>query len=308
MASNATPEDDDVVIALAEDLADGCQIHELTIGIKQNTEATIRAAIAGATAAKLALGAARKALTKAGGFYDIIEQKDAEGLVVIRNCRLRLVKLLGTSYNDEWGQAGFPNLSTAVPDTRDARFTLLGALKAYFTANPSAESVDMEATAAICTTAHAAVSTARNSVNTGEQAVTDAKAAEAAAMKTLRKRVRGLIDELGQLLADDDSRYEAFGLNIPAQPSAPEGIASLTAVAQGGGKFHGSWPYATRMTGTRIMGKHIGVDDEPHSLGTAEGLEKTFTGLAPGQWELSAISYNEGGDGPASPTITINIT
>ena len=93
MASNATPEDDDVVIALAEDLADGCHIHEVTIGIKQNTEASIRAAIDGATAAKLALGTARKALTKVGGFYDIIEQKDAEGLAVIREVRcLRVCK------------------------------------------------------------------------------------------------------------------------------------------------------------------------------------------------------------------------
>jgi hypothetical protein len=120
--------------------------------------------------------------------------------------------------------------------------------------------------------------------------------------------VRGLIDELGQLIADDDSRYEAFGLNIPAHPSAPESIASLTAVAQGGGKAHTSWPYATRMTGTRIMGKHIGVDDEPHSLGTADGLEKTLTGLAPGTWELSVISYNDGGDAAPSPTFTLVIT
>ena len=305
MASNPTPEDDGMLSALAEDIADGCALHEVAIGIKQNTEAVIRAAIADAAAKKLALGAAVTALS---GKFDTLQAADAAGEQVLKNCRLRLVKVLGSQYNAAWGQAGFPNLSTAIPSNQAQRFTLLGALKAYFNANPTAESVDMEATAAICTAAHTAISNARQGVNTGEQAVTDARADEAAAVKMLRKRVRGLIDELGQLLADDDSRYEAFGLNIPAHPSAPEGIASLTAVAQGGGKFHGSWPYATRMTGTRIMGKHIGVDDEPHSLGTAEGLEKTFSGLAPGTWELSAISYNDGGDGPASPTITINIT
>ena len=308
MASNPTPADDGVLSALAEDIADGCALHEVVIDIKQNTETVIRAAIAGVTAAKLTLGAARTTLSGTAGLYDQVEAMDAAGLVVIRNCRLRLVKVLGTSYSPAWGQAGFPNQSTAVPDTRDQRFTLLGALKAYFTANPSAESVDMEATAAICNTAHTNVSNARQAVNTGEQAVTDAKAAEAAAVKTLRKRVRGLIDELGQLIADDDSRYEAFGLNIPANPSAPESIASLTVVAQGAGKAHFSWPYATRMTGSRIMGKHIGVDTVAHSLGTADGLEKTIAGLAVGDWEFSVISYNDGGEAPPSPTVPLTIT
>ncbi len=305
MASNPTPEDDDLLCALAEDLADGANLHEGPIGIKQNTEAVLRAAIAGTVAAKLALGGARNALED---LVDARQAADVAGTEVLRNCRLRLVKLFGPRYTAQWGQAGFPNQSTAIPDAQDARFTLLNALKAYFVANPSAESVDMEATAAICTAAHTALSNARQAENTGEQAVTDAKAAEAAAVKTLRKRVRGLIEELGQLIADDDSRYEAFGLNIPAHPTAPESITSLTAVPQGGGKAHFSWPYATRMTGTRIMGKRIGVDDEAHSLGTAEGLEKTFTGLAPGNWEFSAISYNEGGDAPASPPVQATIT
>ena len=138
--------------------------------------------------------------------------------------------------------------------------------------------------------------------------MTDAKAAEVIAVKTLRKRVRGLIDELGQLIADDDSRYEAFGLNIPANPSAPEPIETFAAVAQGSGKAHTSWSYAKRMTGTRIMGRRVGVDVEAHSLGTTEGLEKTLTGLAPGEWELSAISYNDGGDAAASQIVQLTIT
>ncbi len=305
MASNPTPADDGVLSALAEDIADGCHLHEVVIEIKQNTETVIRAAIAGVGSAKLGLGSSVNAL---GTLFDNLQAADAAGESTLKDCRLRLVKVLGSQYNAGWGEAGFPNQSTAIPSNQAQRFTLLAALRNYFTANPTAESVDMEATAAICNTAHTNVSNARQAVNTGEQAVTDAKAAEAAAVKTLRKRVRGLIDELGQLIADDDSRYEAFGLNIPANPSAPESIASLTAVAQGGGKAHFSWPYATRMTGSRIMGKRIGVDTVAHSLGTADGLEKTLAGLAVGDWEFSVISYNDGGDAAASPTVPLTIT
>jgi hypothetical protein len=41
------------------------------------------------------------------------------------------------------------------------------------------------------------------------------KAARDTAVKTLRKRMRGLITELKQLLSGDDARWNAFGLNIP---------------------------------------------------------------------------------------------
>ena len=58
MASNPTPDDEAVLLALAEDLADGCHDLEVTIGIKQNTEAVMRAAITGLTDASLALGTA----------------------------------------------------------------------------------------------------------------------------------------------------------------------------------------------------------------------------------------------------------
>lgn len=305
MASNPTPEDRAVLVALAEDLADGCDLHEVAIGIKQNTEAAIRAVITAEANAKLAYGNANTAVDNA---YDDLQAADAAGAVVLKNCRLRLVKLFGSGYNSSWQTAGFPNQSTAVPDSQDARFALLDSLRVYFTATPASESTDMEATAALCLAAHAAISDARQAVNTSETNQSNAKLADAAALKTLRKRVRGLIDELGTLVADDDTRYEAFGLNIPANPSAPEGIGSLSVLPQGGGKAHASWSYATRMTGTRLMGRRVPEETEFSSLGTAPGLEKTLTGLAPGMWEIFAVPYNDGGDGAPSPTAAITVT
>lgn len=233
MAGNPTPDDDAVLLALAEDLADGCAAHEVTIGIKQNTEAVLRAAIAAVVAAKQVLGAANDLVS---GRSVTLAAADDAGAVVIRNCRLRLIKVFGgQAYSAGWQEAGFPDGSTAVPASRNARFSLLATLAAYFTAHPTAESADMEATAAICTAAHTAISDARASLNAGESDQTTAEKAEDAALRTLRKRVRGLIDELGTLLADDDGRYEAFGLNIPATPVAPVAIASLTLTALGGG-------------------------------------------------------------------------
>ena len=306
MAANPTPDDDDVLKALGEDLADGCDLHEVAIGIKQNTATVIRAAITQFDAMKLARGQKEQQADQKVALH---QTADADGATVLKNCRLRLVKLFGGQFNNQWLTAGWPNGTTAIPSTQDGRFSLLGSLKAYFTATPASESVDMEATAAICTAAHSAISDARANMNTAETALDGAKDNEKSAVRTLRKRVRGLIDELGTIIADDDSRYRDFGLNIPALPVAPEPIASLTATTSGGGKVHLVWPYSTRMAGTRLQKKVTGVDTEFVSAGTADGLEKTLAGFTAGQVvEFRAIAYNDGGDAPPSPTSSVTVT
>lgn len=306
MASNPTPDDDAIALALTEDLADGCDALEVTLGIKQNTEAVMRAALAAGSAARLAYPVAVQVVRDR---TEDLRVTDEAGKTVITNCQLRLSKLFGKSYTSQWGTAGFPNQSVAVPGTQDGRFTLLNALRLYFTANPASESVDMEATAAICLTAHTAISNARQALNAAVTAETDALSARKAAMKSLRKRIRGLIDEIGTLIAEDDARYETFGLNVPANPTAPLGIADLTVTAAGGGKIHAAWTYATRMTGTRLRTMRQGIDNDWVNAGTADGLEKTLEGFTAGQVvDVQVIPYNDGGDGPGSPVRTVTVT
>ena len=309
MASNPTPDDDKVLVALAEDMADGFHDHEATIGILHNTEAVMRAAITAATDSIVALGSANVNLDAK---YDTLQIADAGGEAVLKNCRLRMVKLYGGQYNSNWQAAGWPNSSTAIPRTQDERFTLLGTQKTYFTLNPTAESTQADATAALCGAAHGVVSNARAAVNTAETTLTTAKSNIKTAIQVLRKRVRGLIKELEDLIADDDPRWESFGLNIPANPSAPEGIASLTATAAGGGKIHVEWAYATRMAGTRMLTKRTTgaeIDDDFINAGTAAGLEKTLEDFVPGVIvQVKAIPYNDGGDGPESPVASVTVT
>ena len=254
----------------------------------------------------MALGAANGLVDQK---YNLLQAADQAATTVLKNCRLRLVKVLGSQYNSGWEEAGWPNQSTAIPDGQDQRFTLTGSLDLYFTAHPTAESVDMEATAAICHAAHESVSGARLAVNSAGSAQTEGKKTHIATLKTLRKRVRGLIDELGTLVADDDGRYEAFGLTIPANPNAPEAITTFTLAAIGGGKVFAAWTYATRMTGTRLMLKRVGVDTEFASIGTVDGLEKMLAGMTVGQTlQAFAIAYNEGGDAAPSPTASVVVT
>ncbi len=305
MASNPTPDNDDIALALAEELADGCHALEVTLGIKQNTEAVMRAAIAAALAARVNHSAKLQLLRDR---MAELQTADEAAIATLTNCQLRFFKLFGKTYSGQWQTAGWPGGKIIVPSKQDQRYTLLTVLAIYFTNTPASESTEMGATAALCTAAAAAFSTARQAVNSAETAEGTAMAARKATMKTLRKRIRSLIVEIGTLIAEDDMQYETFGLNVPANPSAPLGITALTLTAAGGGKIHAAWPYATRMTGTRLLTKRQGIDVVFQNAGTADGLEKTLEGFTAGQVvDVQAIPYNDGGDGPGSPVKTVTV-
>ena len=302
MAANPTPENDDMLLALAEDMADGLHELEVPIGVKQNTEAAMRASITAATSARQALATAEQTETNTATAR---RNADTASKTVLRNCQIRFRKLYGGRYNAQWSLTGWPPGSIRVPDSQDRRFTLLNSLKNFFTANPTAESVEGEATSALCGAAHTAISDARAAENTAGTQVKLKKSDEEAAFKALRKRVRGTIEEIGKLIPADDPRWETFGLNIPANPSTPLSIGGVTLTMLGGGKVLVSWTYAKRMTDTRLRVKRVGIDEDFKAAGTSEGLEKTLEGFTPGQViEVIAIAYNDGGDAPPSPMAT----
>jgi hypothetical protein len=306
MSANPTPDNNDIVRALADRLADGCHTHEVAIGIKQNTEAAIRAAIAPLSAAELQYGMKKQALDDA---YTALHAADDAGTTTLTNCRLRLAQKLGQRWNPAWEPTGFPNQSTAIPDTQDERFTLLGDLKAYLTTVPANESAEMGATAAACDAAWTALSDARQGVANAEQALTDAGTSRGNAVNALRKRVRGLISELETLITDDDPRWEAFGLNIPADPSAPEPVASVTAAPLGNGRIEMSWEYATRAIRFRVETMITGVDTEWQNKGSFKDLETILKNFTAGQTvKLRVIAGNDGGDAAPSPEATVVVT
>jgi hypothetical protein len=306
MSSNPTPDNNDILRALADRMADGCHTHEVAIGIKQNTEAVIRAAIGGLTGAELQLGMKKQLVDDA---YTALQAADAAGEVTLTNCKLRLAQKLGQRWSAAWEPTGFPNQSTAVPGTMDLRFTLLGDLKEYFTAVPANESAEMGATAALCLAAWTALSNARQAVADAEAAQTTAFNARRTAVDALRKRVRGLINELDTLIEDDDPRWEAFGLNIPANPSAPEPVASVTAAPLGNGRIEVSWPYSTRAIRFRVETMITGVDTEWQNKGSYKDLEAILKNFTAGQTvKVRIIAGNDGGDAAPSPEAQVVVT
>ncbi|MEO6751345.1 MAG: fibronectin type III domain-containing protein [Chthoniobacteraceae bacterium] len=306
MSSNPTPDNNDILRALADRIADGCHTYEVAIGIKQNTEAAIRAAIATLTTAELQVGLKKQAVDTAS---TAVKAADDAGTETLTGCKLRLAQKLGQRWSAAWEPTGFPSQSTAVPGSADARFTLLADLKAYFTAVPANESVDMGATAATCDAAWTALSNARQTSADADSAQTVAFNNRATATDGMRKRVRGLINELGDLIPDDDARYEAFGLSIPANPSAPDPVASVTAAALGNGRFEVSWPYATRAIRYRVETFIMAVDTEWQGKGSFKDLEAILKSFTAAQTvKVRVIAGNDGGDAAPSPEASVIVT
>lgn len=306
MASNPTPDNPDVLRALADRIADGCHTHEATLGILQNTEAVIRAAITALSSAETQAGVRKNAV---GAAYAALQAADDAGYTTLTNCKLCLAQKLGQRWSAAWEPTGFPGQSTAVPDTKDKRFTLLDALKNYFTLVPAHENAGMGATAALCGAAWTALSDARQAVADAESAQTAAFTARSTATDALRKRVRGLINELETLVADDDARWEAFGLNIPANPSAPEPVPATSAAPLGGGRIEVAWDYAVRAIRYRVETFITGVDTEWQDGAGARDLEVILKNFAAGaQVKIRVVAANDGGEAEPGPEAEVTVT
>jgi len=294
---------------MADQLADGCHRYEAEIGLKQNTEAAMRAAISAATTARMDFAAARTETRRKAAAG---KQASRAAAATLASCRLRLAKLMGHRWNNGWVATGFPNQSTTVPRDQDRRLTLLSALAVYFTAHPAMASVDMDATAAACTAAHTALSDARQELGEARTVQEQKFRVRRAAEQHLTKRIRSLISELGLLIGPADGRWEAFGLKMPVNPGMPGKIASLTLQAVGGGRVHAMWSRAVRMKGTRLLTRRLTgpvIDADFVNTGTARGLELTLGGFVPGtRLAVKVIPYNAGGDGQSSPVVEVEVT
>ena len=220
MASNRLPDPLDDLFTLAEDMTDGCHNHEVTIGLKQNLEVDMRTDL---DAAVLAQGIYKTALSAKTGFSTAVTVADSNGKAFIGSARRVLVANYGEGWSQSWAATGFPDQSTAVPSTQGKRQALLQSLKNFFKANPSMEvnTPKVIVTSVLAGTLFTALSTARVAAADGNTDAGTKKNLRDAAEQTLRDRMSGLINELGQLLDDTDPLWLAFGLNEPGATNLP---------------------------------------------------------------------------------------
>ena len=200
-----------------------------------------------------------------------------------------------------------------MPRNHEARQGLLAAARADLVAHATYEASlpqpggvpALALSAAQALTLHTTMQTARTLINTRTAEQASVKTTRDADVEALYDEVSATIAELSDLLSDTDPRWEAFGLNIPASPNPPPGVASLTVSAAGTGRELASWPYAARADYYRVFLKRVGVDADFVNVADPKDLEYTLKALTPGTTiELYVVPMNDGGDAPASPTVS----
>ena len=195
-------------------------LHELEarLGVKQNTEASLRADL---SAAVLAHRDYNAAVSKNTEFVEALAAADSNAKEFIITAKGVVGLFLGNQWSPAWIAVGFSRHSLSVPSSVDRRKALLGTMQTYFQSHPEQQMASFNVTDARAGELCTALQNAAFAVSTSNSAAGAAKTVRDRTELELRWRMSGLIGELGQLLDDDDSAWWTFGLNRPSDPATP---------------------------------------------------------------------------------------
>jgi hypothetical protein len=294
MGTTFLPSDIDNLFTLAADMADGLHHLEATLGIKENTEAALRADLAvaaDALKAFLTADATKKSLATSQTIAD------SNGKAFIATAKRDLADTLGDRWSSAWEAAGFRDRSLAIPVTVEERETLLGELSKYFAKNPG----NGDATRA--ESLYVALKSARNIVRTANTAAGIAKTLCDTTLAALRNRMLGVISELNELLPANDPRWYNFGLNAPGEPQspdAPENIV-LTGSSPGSRVIHVNWSHARRAERYRVSRQVIGKDPTFMAVVTVTDSAISLNSMPSGATvNIRVTAINEAGESAPS--------
>ena len=118
--------------------------------------------------------------------------------------------------------------------------------------------------------------------------------------------MRGLLDELSQLLEDDDPRWLAFGFNMPGSPETPDSAEGLVVTPGTDGDAFADWNDAARALRYQVEIQIVGVDADFRRVKTVTDSDATITGLPTGPTiRVRIISVNDAGSALPSDVVEV---
>lgn len=307
MARNPLPASLDRLFALATDMIDGAATIGPATGVVQNTAAVLTTTL---TAARKSEADFQKARLDKIEATTAQTTADSNAKAFIATAKRVLIPHLGATWSTVWAQVGFVNGSLETPTSLDERFTLLGTLRDYLTAQPAHENAPLGITAAAALALHTASATARAAVNTALQDLATARLTRETAVDALRTRMRGLITELATLLPDDDARWYTFGLSAPGDPETPgiPAAPTLTPGIAGSGLLFLDWPDTRRTDRYRVWQKSPG-ETAFTPVATVTESDATLTALPTGiLLEFQITALNDAGESTPGSASTITLS
>ena len=275
------------------------------LGITQLTPPQFQGYLTAFTSADNAFNAGRSARQTASDAYQAAVAAMDDWLAVTKNV---LVGRFGARWSTAWAQAGFINNTTRLPDKIEDRIALAGRLVAFFTTNPSYEVPTMLVTAAQGTALQSAALAAQLAVTNAARALTTLGQAWTDAFKVLADEMWSLIKILQASLNDDDPRWLAFGLPMPATPATPGQPVKVTAQQDMQGNILvqcDAVPLATRYRCRMLI---VGVETDYRLVASGTEPMLSIGGVLPGQMvQLIVQAVNNSLQGVASAPIQFTV-
>lgn len=301
MAKNSLPTSYTGLVLLSQRCLNGATTHGAGIPLLINTAAafiTDRSALLVAQAAYQAGCGTSPALREA------LEAARIGAAAFCGQARNVLEFYLGTRHSDAWRPAGFVS-NLAIPQKESGLVTLLTALRTYFTANPTRENADLNVTALRAETLLQNLNTARQSVDALRGNCTTDRQTRDTKVTAMRKRISGLVRELGQRLEPLDARWLDFGLNMPGAVSVPAAPEDVVATPTLPGQLQVECDSSTNATGYRFYYQRPILDPEPILSGSSPMPLWIIAALTPGQTYLVyATATNAGGESELSDPVS----
>ncbi len=305
MANNNLPTPVAELLDIGEHCMNGLSTQGPALGILQYTSVGYGAFVINLRNRQLAFNAARSNLAAAYVPYHAAETAMRKGGMDAR----KVISIsLGDDWSPAWVAAGWPDHTTAVPESFAGLQILCAALRTFLT---NQVDYQVETSKVIVTPLRyedlgVQGAGAAAGLTMQETALGVARDARKVDDKKLRAQTRGLIDLLSTILDPNSPLWDAFGLNrpgasvTPGQPSAP----ALTKVV--GGKVLAQTVAVPTATYYRWFSQLVGVDPEFHFLGRSQDPLLEIGDLpAAGTLKVKLQAANEAGPGKASAVSTI---
>jgi hypothetical protein len=282
------------------DLAEiGAAKHGAAIKLTLNTGSRIKddkdAAIAAAQDYAWAV-ADRAAFSKA------VADAIANGVTYCQTVKGVLAKHYGNRYSRLYDPVGFKGGSLEVATDAPGVKAHLTSMEDYFSKKPEHEVASLEVTSERAGKLFEAIRDAEKALSDHDDETELKKSTRDRLVEALRTRLRGLINELTQLIGREDARWHSFGLNIPAEPDTPAAPQNLTATSTAPHQLHAGCDPVPFADHYRFWTQPSGSDADPVQVGSSKEPSLMLENLAGGsRWKVSVSAVNKAGhEGPRS--------
>ena len=303
---NTLPNSNGSLTKLGLTAAGALKTHQNTIGVMHNTESVVLGSLSGFTTSIDAFSDARFA--RSNGFIaQAIAFSDAGTFLNLAVDAL--IPYLGRTHGPAWAAAFGPSL--AIPTTLPDRLEALRKLEKQLKDFPDRERLDedepsKEVSAARAKSWREALAGAISSVARCKSDVRQAKKDRASAKAALTKRLRGLINELTQLIPENDPRWTAFGFNAPGETQAPEAVQGVRVTGIGPGRLAVDWVDSARAERFLVEVLVVGQDAEFRRVATVLDCDTELSLPAGAKVKVRVIAANEAGE--SGPSAVVEIT